>query len=254
MTVITNRFFEGMVQRERSIRYRIFHDTMAIIILLSVFAIILESVVSIEVKYSSVFFISEIIFSTLFFVDYIIRVLFSEKASKYITSTFGIIDLLSFLPSLLIFISPLFLPLLPLRVLRILRIIRLLRLFRILEIIKYTKGKKRVKQSKIIEGLASSEIQIYFFTLFAITTVTGTFMHFLEKDVVNSQFTNIPESMWWAIGTLTTVGYGDAVPFTVVGKLLATFTMVSGVVMLAILIMVIGNIAQVVLFGSTLKK
>lgn len=240
-----------MIQDEKSRSYYIFSDVIAVVILVSVFAIILESVKILNVTYGSIFLAIDIIVTGIFLIEYILRIVYAEKPFKYIISPLGIIDLLSFIPSLLLFAFPVFTDLHSLRVLRVIRIIRLLRLFRILKILAYTR--RRQSKSRIIRSLTSADIQIYIFTLLSVTVIAGTLMYLAESDVPGSALTNIPQGMWWAIVTITTVGYGDIVPVTVTGKIIAAFTMVSGLTLFALLITVMGKVAQITLFGSPIE-
>ena len=253
ITKNTNRLFDAIAHSEHSKSHRIFNDVLATVILLSSLAIILESVETLKLTYHSLFIVADIIFTAIFLFEYVMRIIYSKKSLRYVFSTFGIIDLLSFLPSLLLFISPLFASFHSLRVLRIIRIIRLLRLFRILKLIAYSK-RRHLKKSHVLRGLVNSDMQIFFFTLFALITISGTLMWLVEGGVPNTQFISIPLGMWWAVVTVTTIGYGDIVPITTLGRIIASFTMISGLLMFALLVTVMGRVAQSALFGSTLDE
>jgi len=246
-------FWRRMFENEQSKSYLYFHDTIAVFIILSVVVIVLESVKILESEYRFYFYIFDLIITGIFFFEYLLRIGFTRKPLAYMISTFGIIDLLSFLPSLIIFLFPAFTDLHSLRVLRVIRILRLLRLFRILKLITYNR-RMRGKHLGILGKIRTVDIEIYLFTLFSVVTIAGTLVYLVESGVPGTQFTNIPQGMWWAIVTVTTVGYGDMVPVTVLGKIIAAITMVSGLSLFALLITVIGKVAQVVLFGSPIEE
>ena len=104
-----------------------------------------------------------------------------------------------------------------------------------------------------MDGVRFANLEIYFFTLFSLVVIAGTLIYLAEGRVLGTDFVNIPAGMWWAIVTLTTVGYGDMVPATVLGKIIAGFTMVAGLSMFALLVSVMGKVMQNVLFGGTVE-
>lgn len=241
------------VRNEQSKSAYIVNDIIAVIILVSISAIILESVQVLKETYGPIFIIAGIVFTFTFAVEYALRLFFAHNRIKYAVSPLGIIDFIAFFPGLLALVLPVFIFLQPLRVLRVVRILRLLRLFRILKLIAYDSRQKKGRLS-ILDNIRAVDIEIYLLTLLSVVIISGTLMYLAEASVPGTPFINIPESMWWAIVTVTTVGYGDLVPVTVLGKIIAALTMISGLTLFALLITVIGKSAQIVLFGSPLDE
>ena len=192
-------------------------------ILLSVIAVMLESVSELKLSYSRFFFVAEWSFTVLFSLEYLLRLFISPNPRKYAFSFLGIIDLLATLPSYLaLFLTGG-------TYLVVIRSIRLLRIFRILKLGRY------VKEASVLTGaLIASRHKILVF-LGAVTTlvmITGTLMYMIEG--AESGFTSIPRSIYWAIVTITTVGYGDIAPTTVIGQFTASLLMLMGYAIIAV--------------------
>jgi len=144
---------------------------------------------------------------------------------KYITSPLGIIDLVSILPTFLSVIIP------NSQSFMVVRLLRLLRIFRIFKLGSF------MKSSKIItEALkeSRSKITVFLFFVVLLVTVVGSVMYFIEGSLADSKFTSIPRSIYWAIVTLTTVGYGDIAPVTEIGQFLAAMLMITGYAVIAV--------------------
>jgi len=185
----------------------------------------LETVESLESRYARVFEILEWGFTILFTAEYALRIWIVRRKKRYIFSFFGIIDLLSVLPSyleLLLVGSHYFM---------VIRILRLLRMFRVLKMARHMS-----EANILINALAASraKIAVFLFGVLSLVTLEGTLMYFLEGNEPNTQFTSIPESMYWGIVTVTTVGYGNIVPVTVLGKIVASFMMMTGFAIIAV--------------------
>lgn len=200
-----------------------FDIILLIVIVSSIFIVMLESVNSINAKYYSVFYSLEWIFTILFTIEYIARIWASPNPRKYITSFFGIIDLLSILPA---YISIVFTGY---HSLIILRSFRLLRVFRVFKLVRFVG-----EASHLRRALAASRAKIIVFltTVAIIVIIMGTIMYIIEG--AENGFTNIPRSIYWAIVTLTTVGYGDIAPATVLGQALASVLMIMGYAIIAV--------------------
>jgi voltage-gated potassium channel len=192
-------------------------------IVASVFIIIAESVQSFRVAYGQWFFLLEWFFTAIFTVEYIARVWVVSKRSKYIFSFFGIIDLLSILPSYLALFFP------GAQSLMVIRSIRLLRIFRIFKLSRYIG-----ESQNLMRALRASKHKITVFLVTVITSViiTGTMMFLVEGP--EHGFTSIPRSIYWAIVTMTTVGYGDIAPQTTLGQALASCIMILGYGIIAV--------------------
>jgi len=202
---------------------KLFDISLLIIILLSIFFVMLESVSSISEKYGSMLKIAEWIITIIFSAEYLLRILIVKKPSKYIFSFYGIIDLLSFLPSYigLVIIGG--------HSLMIIRALRLLRVFRILKISRYTKESKKLMVSL---RASRAKISVFLFAVMMIVIIIGTLMYLIEGE--ENGFTSIPRSIYWAIVTLTTVGYGDIAPQTTLGQFVASIVMILGYAIIAV--------------------
>jgi len=237
-------------ENKESRAYHIVNDILAIIIVIAVLIVIVESVVEIQETYTAFFIISEAVVLTIFTLEYLIYIYLAPNKRKYIFSTLGIIDLLAILPTYLGFVLVLAPGFKSLRVLRIVRVLRLLRIFRLLKLVSY--ARRQHNGEKIhIKDFPWYNIEIYFLALFSVVVIAGTFMHFVEKGIDGTPFINIPQGLWWAIVTLTTVGYGDMVPQTLFGRIIAALTMISGLMLFAVLVSVVGKVMQKILFGTT---
>ncbi len=205
---------------------KIFDIILLVFIVLSVIVVMLESVDWLNQKYITLFHVLEWIFTIFFTIEYVLRLYSVAKPLKYATSFFGIIDLLAILPSyigLLLVSSQA----------QYLLSIRAMRLFRVFRIFKLTKF---LRQSNIILiSLRRSKEKIFVFLVFILLSVTilGSIMYFVEGEA-NPAFANIPVSIYWAIVTLTTVGYGDISPITPFGQFLAAVVMIMGYSVIAV--------------------
>ena len=205
---------------------KLFDVVLLITIILSVICVSLESVDSISVKYGVLLRSLEWIFTILFTIEYFLRIWIIKNPFKYIFSFWGVIDFLAILPTYLLFIFNL-------QFLMIIRVIRLIRLFRILHLSSYIRG----GQTMIIALRKSiPKIVVFLLTVLLFVIVIGTIMYIVEGPLGNNTegFENIPNSIYWAIVTLTTVGYGSAVPVTAFGKLFASLIMLLGYGIIAV--------------------
>ena len=205
---------------------KLFDVVLLITIVLSVICVSLESVDSISLKYGVSLRSLEWIFTILFTIEYFLRIWIIKNPFKYIFSFWGIVDFLAILPTYLLFIFNL-------QFLMIIRVIRLIRLFRILHLSSYIRG----GQTMIIALRKSiPKIVVFLLTVLLFVIVIGTIMYIVEGPLGNNTegFESIPNSIYWAIVTLTTVGYGSAVPVTAFGKLFASLIMLLGYGIIAV--------------------
>lgn len=192
-------------------------------ILLSVISVMLESVSDIKLRYTNLLYIGEWSFTILFTIEYLLRLFISPEPRKYAFSFLGIIDLLATLPSYIALVVT------GGTYLVVIRSIRLLRIFRILKLGRYVR-----EASVLTNALRASRHKILVF-LGAVTTlamIAGTLMYMIEG--AESGFTSIPRSIYWAIVTITTVGYGDIAPQTIVGQFTASVLMLMGYAIIAV--------------------
>jgi voltage-gated potassium channel len=194
-----------------------FDVILIISVLISVTAVILESVAAIEARYGGLLRSIEWFFTILFTIEYILRLYAVEKSVRYAVSFFGIVDLLAFLPTyigMLITGGQFFI---------IIRILRVLRIFRVFKLVTYIR-----ETNLLIAALKASRRRILIFLLavFTLVVILGAMMYIIED--AEAGFTSIPRSIYWAIVTLTTVGYGDISPKTGIGQTLAAVIMILG--------------------------
>ena len=203
---------------------KMFDVILLIMILASVIVVILESVRPYQLAYGTLFIYLEWAFTIFFTIEYIVRIYSVYKPSKYITSFFGIIDLMSILPT---YLSIFFAGTHSLMVIRGLRLLRVFRIFKLANFLS--------ESQVIINSLKASRAKIFVFVTFILIMVSifGSLMYLIE-GVQNDQFDSIPRSIYWAIVTLTTVGYGDISPITPVGQFIAAIIMISGYAVIAV--------------------
>lgn len=192
-------------------------------IILSTLVVIVESISSIKETYGDFLILLEWFFVVIFIIEYILRIICVHNRWRYFISFYGIVDLLTILPA---FIS-LFIP--NVFFLMVIRVLRLLRLFRILKMVRYIE-----ESSILLKALKNSrpKIIVFVFTIFFVITIVGSLMYVVEGP--ENGYTNIPVSMYWAIVTLSTVGYGDISPHTAIGKLIASTLMILAYGILAV--------------------
>lgn len=200
-----------------------FDILLIISILLSVFAVMLESVTSVRNLYGRQLFLAEWFFTILFSVEYILRLLSVGRPLKYATSFFGVVDLLAVIPTYIGLLFPAG------HYLMVIRILRVLRVFRILKLAHYL-GEAKL----LVDALKASraKITVFIFTVMTIVIIVGSLMYVIEGE--ENGFTSIPRGIYWAIVTLTTVGYGDVSPKTNMGQTLASFVMIMGYAIIAV--------------------
>jgi len=200
-----------------------FDIVLLIAIIASVAAVVLDSISAINIRYGALLYVVEWTFTILFTIEYLLRIISAKSAKKYVRSFFGIIDLIAIIPMYLSIIVA------GTQALLVLRTLRLLRFFRIFKLSRYI-GESRI----ILETLKASKkkITVFLVTVVALVSIIGTLMYLIEGPV--NGFTSIPVGMYWAIVTMTTVGYGNLVPMTVLGKLLASVLMIIGYGIIAV--------------------
>lgn len=200
-----------------------FDVALLVVIVLSIVLVMLESVDWINEAYYWEFYAAEWIITLLFSVEYILRIIAINKPKKYIFSFYGIVDLLSTIPTYLAFLIG------GHNFLFAFRALRLLRIFRILKITRFIG-----ESDKLLRAMRHSRVKImvFLFAVLVICIIMGTIMHLVEGDA--SGFGNIPVSIYWCIVTLTTVGYGDIHPITPLGQSIAAFIMIMGYGIIAV--------------------
>ncbi|ANT64042.1 MULTISPECIES: ion transporter [Prosthecochloris] len=202
---------------------RLFDLVLIGAIVLSVLVVMLDSVQSLHADYGRLFYILEWFFTVLFSIEYVMRLYAAESRVRYARSIFGIIDLLAILPTYFSLFFP------GTQYLLVIRFFRVLRIFRLMKLMRFVQEGEYVK-----EALIASSRKIIFFLFFVLVTVSiiGALMYLIEGEAHG--FGSIPEGVYWAIVTITTVGYGDIYPQTVVGRMLAAMLMIAGYSIIAV--------------------
>lgn len=201
----------------------IFDLTLIIAILGSVAVVMADSVPGLPPTVHRVLYLLEWVFTVLFTVEYALRLWCAAQPRRYAFSFFGIVDLLATLPTYLSLLFPAG------RFLALVRILRVLRVFRILKLVEY------VSEAALLgEALRASrtKIIVFVFTIITMVAIVGSLMFLIEGPA--NGYTSIPTSMYWAIVTMTTVGYGDIAPATVLGRMLASLLMIAGYGIIAV--------------------
>ncbi len=202
---------------------KLFDLVLLLLILLSTFIVMMESVQIFDAKLHLLFVILEIIITAFFTVEYVLRILTIKNKKAYILSFFGIIDFLAILP----FYLSLFFPIT--KYFLILRMLRMLRVFRIFNLLDFMND-----GYFIVRALKHSSRKIYIFLLFLVifSVIVGSLMFMVEGH--REGFESIPQSIYWAVVTVTTVGYGDVSPGTPLGKFLSVLLMLAGYSIIAV--------------------
>jgi voltage-gated potassium channel len=265
-----------------SVVFRVWNQLIALLIFVSCIVLALDSIPEVAKAYEHSFSVIEWFSVAIFTIDYLGHITFSEKKWRYAFTMWGLIDLLSILPS--------YLMLLNLTALQGSKVLRLLRVARVLRVLKLA---RMMTASGKSTNPVLANLKIYFIVLFSVLMISSTSMFFVEGELYSPEvmaagqheldlkaapgtepekfmpsdpltgnaipedkrfFTSIPTAMWWCIVTLTTTGYGDMFPVTVGGRLVAAVTMLLGLVLFGILLNVIGNTLMLVLFGEKAKE
>jgi voltage-gated potassium channel len=199
-----------------------FDVSLLVAIGLSVIVVMLESVKAIQSEHAILLRDLEWIFTALFTLEYIARLLCVRRPWQYAWSFYGVVDLIAILPSYInLFTSA--------NYVMVIRVLRLLRVFRVLKLAHFLE-----ETDTLLTALRASrrKIMVFIFTVLAVVIVMGTLMYLIEGEA--NGFTSIPHSIYWAIVTLTTVGYGDITPHTPLGQLLASLIMIMGYGIIAV--------------------
>lgn len=202
---------------------KLFDLVLIYAILISVGAVVLDSVASLHTRFGLWFAYIEWFFTLLFTVEYFLRIYISQRPVRYIFSFFGLVDLISIIPSYLALLIT------GANYLLLIRMIRVLRVFRVLKLVRYMEEANVLLRSLY---LARRKIFVFFVTVIVLSFIVGCLMFVVEGPAHG--FTSIPKSIYWTIVTITTVGYGDITPQTVLGQFIATVAMLLGYSIIAI--------------------
>ena len=202
---------------------KLFDVVLIISIVLSIITVMLDSIVEYNQQYGHILRMAEWTFTIMFTVEYLLRIYSIRRPLSYIFSFFGIIDFLAILPTYL----SLFMP--GTEVFAIIRVLRVLRIFRVLKLVQFMGEADLLMRAMIA---SRRKVFIWLFLVMNIVIILGSVMYLVEGG--NTGFDSIPRSIYWAVVTLTTVGYGNVVPLTSLGQALASFIMVLGYSIIAV--------------------
>lgn len=213
---------------------QLFIKFIYLLIILNVISLILESYQGVRSQFSELFYFFEVFSVFIFTIEYLLRFWTADlnkeytgtalsKRLKFSFSALGIIDLIAILPFYLPFLFPFDL-----------RIVRILRLFRLLRIFKLGRYSKSLQTIKDVLVETKSELAITVFIAFILLVLSSTLMYYIENAVQPENFASIGHSFWWAVATLTTVGYGDVYPITAIGKVLSAVIALIGIGFIAL--------------------
>ncbi|AXN31080.1 ion transporter [Vibrio coralliilyticus] len=202
---------------------RAFDIALIIAILSSLLVLVLESIPTVASQWRTELRYLEYTFTALFTIEYLLRLYCSPKPVAYAKSFYGVVDLLAILPTYLAFFFP------SASFMGVIRLLRVMRIFRVLKLVRYLQDSNILLRSLL---MARRKIFIFFSTVAILVTIFGALIFVIEGP--KNGFTSIPKSIYWAIVTITTVGYGDLVPQTNLGKAVASITMLLGYSILAV--------------------
>jgi voltage-gated potassium channel len=200
-----------------------FDIALLVLIFLSVFIVMLESVTAIRIDYGRPLRLIEWGFTILFTIEYVLRLISVGKPTRYALSFFGIVDFLAILPTYMsLFVAGT-------QSLLVIRVLRLLRIFRVLKLVHFV-GEAQMLRAAIRASVR--KIIVFLGAVLTLVIIVGAIMYLIEGE--EGGFTNIPQSIYWAVVTMTTVGYGDISPQTLPGKILASLVMIIGYGIIAV--------------------
>ncbi len=212
---------------------RIINSAIVMLIILNTLAVLIETVDPIFKKYAHAFRVFEIFSIIVFSAEYLLRLWTITEKEQYRDPVKGRLKYMVTLGALIDFfaVAPFFLPVAMFFDLRFLRIFRLLRFIRFFKLGRYMKASKLIKN---VFRAKREELVMSLIITFFLIIVSASFMYFIEHDVQPDKFSSIPETMWWSVATLTTVGYRDIFPITLAGKILASTISILGIGMIAL--------------------
>ncbi|MEL7293805.1 MAG: ion transporter [Pseudomonadota bacterium] len=202
---------------------RAFDIALIVAIVSSLIVLLLESIPAIRSSLGTELRYIEYSFTALFTVEYLLRLYCSPRPAAYAKSFYGVVDLLAILPTYLAIFFP------GASFMGVIRALRIMRIFRVLKLVRYLQDSNLLLRSLL---MARRKIFIFFSTVAILVTIFGALIYVIEGP--KNGFTSIPQSIFWAIVTITTVGYGDLVPQTPLGKGVAALTMLLGYSILAV--------------------
>ena len=202
---------------------RLFDIALIVFILFSVAVVLLDSIESVHIVHGDLLYRIERVFTVVFTIEYLLRLWCIQNSVLYARSFYGVVDLLGILPTYLSLVIT------GAQYMLVIRVLRVLRVFRVLRLVRYVN-----EASVLTEALKASrrKITMFLFTVLTMVVVFGSLMYLVEGPA--NGFTSIPKSIYWAVVTLTTVGYGDISPATPLGRFVASIVMIMGYAIIAV--------------------
>lgn len=202
---------------------KLFDVVLIFCIVISVIVVMLDSVAALQIQYGKIFLLLEWMFTILFTIEYFLRLSCIGRPTKYARSFYGVVDLLSILPSYVSLLLP------SGKILLVIRILRLLRIFRVLKLVQYVGESNNLQRAL---WASRRKIAVFLLSVFLLMIIFGSVMYIVEGP--ENGFSSIPRSVYWAVVTMTTVGYGDISPQTNMGQAIASIVMILGYGIIAI--------------------
>ncbi|MDF1799933.1 MAG: ion transporter [Planctomycetota bacterium] len=200
-----------------------FDVALIVAIFVSIVVVMLESVKSLSDSHATLLRLAEWGFTALFTIEYVLRLLCVSKPLRYARSFFGIVDLLAILPTYISLLVP------GTQALLVIRTLRILRIFRVLKLVKHVRAAENLMQA--LRG-SRRKIEVFLYAVFSLVVIFGSMMYLIEGP--ENGFTSIPKGIYWAVVTMTTVGYGDLSPQSPLGQTVASVIMILGYGIIAV--------------------
>jgi voltage-gated potassium channel len=212
---------KSIIENSDSKKSKPFNIFIQLMIIVSLISFSIETFPDLSSTTNNILWIIEIITVVIFTIEYLLRIIIADKPLKFIFSFFGLIDLLAILPFYIASGIDL----------RSIRIVRLLRLFRMFKLFRYSKAISHFRNAFL---LIKHELILYFIATLFLLYISAVGIYYFENPIQPEHFKSIFHSMWWAVATLTTVGYGDIYPITIGGRIFTFFILIIGLGIIAV--------------------